>query len=137
MFAVPLGEDLEEGEVDEEEAGQSSQPAAALAVHTAIPTLTSSTATTAPASSQSSSNQQASTSGGGGRGGGETSGTSATAKDSKAASSAGPVKRKIQPISWEGSSCEFIASYSGSNHVREGVVGNWVCTRLVSLLTII
>ena len=111
IFVVLLGDDLEEGEVDEEESGQSSQPVT-LAARTAIPTLTSSTAASQLLSQSSSDQpmdeqtqlQQASTSGGEGRG--ETSGTSASATDSEAAT-AGQVKKKFEPIRWDkSSSCE-------------------------------
>lgn len=127
--------DLEEGELEEEsQAGQSVPPTASepLEVHLAIPTLTSATATAQQQQQQTQSSasgqataaaaaeqagvektlpqreekaqQQASTSGGASEQGTSSGG----AGEESEAATAGPVKRKLQPIVWEPStSCEY------------------------------
>ena len=115
------GDDLEEGEL-EDEPGPSTQLTVSepLVAAGAIPTLTSSTATSqqvqqsqtsstsgcASGSQKKEEKQQASTSSSGAStsGGGGT-GRSEDSETATASTTAGPVKRKVQPIVWEQREC--------------------------------
>ena len=113
-FSCP-GDDLEEGELDEEtqQGGQPAQPSvtseSSVALSAPIPTLTSTTAAVAIGQQQQSQSQSSSTSAATSAAMGQTSGEERSIEESQPPSGSGAgqatgAPAKIQPIVWESSS---------------------------------